>query len=85
MKNKLRFLMKNKQSFIAFFILLAMVFNAYENPSTGKPEGSNAGDFTLIGFYVDSDGNLTEMDSGRTRTNRTVPSSFGGGYIWEEQ
>jgi len=66
MKNKLRFLMKNKQSFIALFVLLVMVFNACSNPATGTPEGSNTGDFTPTYFYVDSDGNFTETDSGRT-------------------
>jgi len=66
MKPKLRFLVKNKQSFIALFILLVMVFNACSNPSGGKPEASNTGNFSPMAFYVDSDGNLTETDSGRT-------------------
>ena len=82
MKNKLRFLVKNKQSFITFFVLLVMVFNACGNfvsPPTGNPVsppaetlpaenpgGSNTGDFTLMGVYVDSNGNFTETDSGRT-------------------
>ena len=77
MKNKLRFLMKNKQGFIALFILLAMVFNACENPAgsfggnhaenpSGNPPENNNGDFAPIGFYVDSDGKFTETDSGIT-------------------
>jgi len=61
MKNKQGFLMRNKQSFIALFVLLAIVFNACKNPS-----GSNAGGFTPTGYYVDSNGSFSETDSGRT-------------------
>jgi len=69
MKNKLRFLMKNKHSFIALFVLLAMVFNACFTESSGgtsDSDGGNTGRFTPMGFYVDSGGNFTEKDSGRT-------------------
>jgi len=66
MKNKQRFLVKNKQSLSALFVLLIMVFNACNNPATGTPEGNNASDFTPMYFYVDSDGKFTETDSGRT-------------------
>jgi len=53
--------MKNKQSFIALFILLIMVFN-----SCSDATDNNTGNFTPMGLYVDSSGNLAEMDSGRT-------------------
>jgi hypothetical protein len=61
MKDKLRFLKRNKQSFTALFVLFDMVFNACNDPS-----GSGVNDFTPVGFYVDSSGNVTETDSGRT-------------------
>jgi len=61
MKDKLRFLKKNKQSIIALFILLAMLFNACSDNSESKDKA-----FTPVGFYVDSSGNFTEKDSGRT-------------------
>jgi len=69
MKSKLRFLVKNKQSFIALFVLIIMVYNACSdptNPPEGTPEKNNAGAFTPKGFFVDSDGNITKTDSGRT-------------------
>jgi len=53
--------MKKKQSFIALFVLLAMVFNA-----CGDHSGSSASFSTPTGFYVDSSGNVAETDSGRT-------------------
>jgi len=62
MKNQLRFLLKNKQSFIALFVLLVMAFNACSNPA-----GSKTVDPTTLEYgYVDSNGNITETDSGRT-------------------
>jgi len=61
MKNKLRFLMKNKQSFIAWFVMLAMVFNACSDATD-----NDTSDFTPMYFYVDSSGNFTETDSGST-------------------
>jgi len=65
MKTKLRFLVKNKQSIIALFVLLVMVFNACRSPVS--PPEVNPDDFlTLKGFYVDSGGKFTETDSGRT-------------------
>ena len=64
MKTKLRFLVKNKQSIIALFVLLVMVFNACQNP-VELPE-VNPDNFIFEGFYVDSDGNFIETDSGRT-------------------
>jgi len=63
MKNKLKISIKNKQSFIALFVLLAIVFNACENPSGSN---SNTDSFTPTGYYVDSKGSVTETDSGRT-------------------
>jgi len=69
MRNKLRFLKKNKQSFLALFVLLVMVFNSCQHPlmaPVGEPEKNNTGDFTPRYFYVDSSGNFTGTDSGRT-------------------
>jgi len=61
MKNKLRFLTRNKQSFIALFVLFAMLFNAC---------GDNSSDINVLPApeytYVDSNGNLTSTDSGRS-------------------
>jgi len=65
MRNKLKFLVKNKQSIIALFVLLVMVFNACSSP-VDLP-AVNPDDFlTLKSFYVDSGGNFTETDLGRT-------------------
>jgi uncharacterized protein YjdB len=81
MNNKLKFLMWSKQSFIALFVLLAMVFGACHqpvgnnrrgstpagsSPGGSNPGGSNASDFTPMYFYVDSNGDFTETDTGRT-------------------
>jgi len=67
MKNKLRFLMKNKQGFLALFVLLVMVFNACSNPVGGLPPQENKPNkISPIYYYLDESGNLTETDSGRT-------------------
>ena len=76
MRNNLRFLRKNKQSFIALFVLLAMSFNACNSPVSnnhppvsppeGKPEDNKSGDINPMGFFVDEKGNFTDTDSGRT-------------------
>jgi len=74
MKNKLMFLKMNKQRFIALFVLLIMVLNACPNPITSNaggsggsnPGGSSPTDFTPIAFYVDENGDFSEMDLGRT-------------------
>ena len=63
MKNKLRFLMRNNQSFIALFVLFVMLFNACSDPSSGS---SASVILTPTSFYVDSSGNVAETDSGRT-------------------
>jgi hypothetical protein len=42
-----------------------MVFNACSSPF-GSKSSDSAPDFTPMYFYVDSNGNITEMDSGRT-------------------
>jgi len=60
--NRKRFLTKNKQSFIALFVLLAMAFNACSNPAGSEPVELTTPEYG----YVDSNGNITETDSGRT-------------------
>jgi len=59
--NRKLFLIKNKQSFIALFVLLVMLFNACSDATD-----NNTNNFTPMGLYVDSSGNLAETDSGRT-------------------
>jgi len=69
MKNRLRFLIGNKQSFIALFVLLAMAFNACNIPTTypaRNPAENNINNITPRYFYVDSNGNYTDTDMGRT-------------------
>jgi len=79
MKNKLKLLMKIKQSIIAVIILLVMVFNACSGggytpftPEGNTPTGSNPGGSSVktleqpVLFYVDKDGNYSDKDSGRT-------------------
>jgi len=62
MKSKLRPLPKNKQSFIALFVLLVMAFNACSNPAGSEPVEL----ITPKYGYGDSNGNIAETDSGRT-------------------
>jgi len=62
MKNKLRFFKKNKQGIIALLVLLIMLFNACD--ISGNNTSNNA--LTPMGFYLDSSGNFSETDSGRT-------------------
>jgi uncharacterized protein YjdB len=68
MKDKLRFLMRNKQSFTALIVLLPLAFNACYTPlaSNTTPVRNDPKNITPLYFYVDSNGNFTEMDSGRT-------------------
>jgi hypothetical protein len=65
MKNKFKFLVKNKQNILALFVLLAMAFNACDDGETSILPVIPA-EFTPVYLYVDSEGNYTENDSGRT-------------------
>jgi len=74
MKNNLRFLIKYKQNFIALLVLIILLFNACPepmnntrivNPTGNNPINNNIGDYKPISFYIDSDGNYSETDSGR--------------------
>ena len=59
--------MRNKQSFIALFVLLVMVFNACDNGLIINYETTTTtNEVGPILFYVDSNGDFSETDSGRS-------------------